>query len=470
MQNPATWLRGLFDSISLNQRLQEQESINKNLMVSLQALTDGDVLTYYTTTSSTHYTGNPYTTYKGKIDALKKKYEGSDAWGCGTTRAIIDTRAAFIIGAGVLPFALPQYKPEEVKRELAYIKDFIRYNNLDTILPRAWAREVEIEGKALIHLLPSTNNTIRTILIPYREKSYKITWDKANYDPFHYTKAIYEGTDPFDWGEADFVFARFGGLGNQVDETPSKVALALRNIEDLDKALWDWRKINHLYASPTPYFKAKDRVEASLVWDWIRGKNWRIGKAFVSTADFELIGSKGEGYASTKDEMETHVKAISGITGVPPHLLGYPDLLSNRSTADTLMESLVINTNEEKGVWVGVYDQLFKKVLAKANATFNLGFNPDCISAHIPFISAEKLRELKDVWLPLKEAEVIDLTTFLSHVPEIDREEVERRVKEEMDEKHRKELELLKMNKKESTNTPTNTKTGGQQNRGINNE
>jgi hypothetical protein len=439
-------IKEYFNSIRLLQQNEALSQQNKVLHASMQALVDNDALTYEVTSTNTHYTGNPYPTYAAKIAELAKKYDGSAAWGCGMTRSIIDTRAAFILGSGVIPYRLPQYTDKQAERELNYIKEFIRINNLDTILPRAWARESEIEGKALIHLLQQPNDQIRVIHIPYREKSYEIAWDEANYDPYHYLRATYQGVPNFNWNEDEFLFLRFGGLGNAVTSTPSKVALALRNIEDLDKNHWDWRKINHLYASPTPHFKVQTVNEARTIWDWIKLKNWRIGKAFVSTAEFSLVGHKSEGYASLKDEAETHVKQISGITGVPPQLLGYPDLLSNRSTADSLMGSLTLGTNEERGVWEGGYDQLFRKVLNFANLRFNKSFNIDVIGARIPFISAEKLKELTEVWLPLKVAEVIDLETLLSHVPEIDREAVEKRVKEEADENHRKELELLKMN------------------------
>lgn len=432
---------------------------NKLLYSSLQALTNDDVTTYYVTPTNKHYTGNPYPSYSSKITAIRTKYDGSADWGCGLTRMLIDTRVAFIVGGGVKARVKPEYDATLYPRELEYVKKFIQYNNINTTMFESWARNGEIEGRGLVLLYRRDDEMVRAVMVPYREKSYSVEWNEVENDPYTYTAVVFP---EYKILPDRFVFVRLGGADRSPNETPPKIGLVLREVEDVDKAMWDWRKINHLYASPTPCFTADSLSMANKIWEWIKNTNWRIGKAFVTTGKFDLVGHKGDGYQSLREETEAHVKMISGVTGVPPHILGFPDLLSNRSTAETLMESVITATADEKAAWVGGFTELFNKVLQLGNMWFNKGFSTDVVEAYIPSTSAAKIEELKTVWLPLRQAGMIDLNTFLSHVPDIDLEDVEEKVKKEQEEEYARQMELLR------TNSGGNgDKVAGSQNKGA---
>lgn len=189
---------------------------------------------------SADYTGNPYKTYALMVAGLSDKYRGVADWGNQTAKNIVDVRAAFAIGQGVKP--VPRKGITDFKREMDFIRAFIEYNNLDEEVPQDWAKESEIEGKVLLRLIPEKNDKqIRVIHVPWSKFNYEITTKGTDYDD--YTKAEYKATQ----GEGkdvvlqppQFVYKRFGGRSYLVDESPSKTAMVLRLLEDLDKCMVD---------------------------------------------------------------------------------------------------------------------------------------------------------------------------------------------------------------------------------------
>ncbi len=414
----------LFSSTKV--QIKELRKVN----VQLQAAIDGLVnkLEY-----SADYTGNAYKTYSLMVGALSDKYRGTADWGCMTAKNIIDVRAAFVIGQGVK--VLPREGVTNFDRELKFIKEFIEYNNLDEEVPQEWAKESEIEGKVLLRLIPKkADKQIRVILVPWKQFSYTVFTDTRDFED--YRKVEYKPVPAAQSSRAtkspdkadvilkpsEFVYKRFGGRSYEVNETPSKTALVLRAIEDLDKCMVDWRKINHLFSAPTPVIKCENAREAKQITEQLDTINWRIGKLLITSAEFSLVGWLGEGYSTLKEEMIGLVKNISGATGVPVHFLGFPDLLSNRATAENLMELIALSTSKERHIWIGGFEELFSKAITMMDAEMpgQGGMNPNAVTADIPFVSGAKMKELAEVWLPIYVGGGSSLEAFLSHVPDID--------------------------------------------------
>ena len=154
----------------------------------------------------------------------------------------------------------------------------------------------------------------------------------------------------------------------------------------MDKAIWDWRKINKLFSVPTPVIYAPDKQTAKEINTWLDDKNWRLGKMLVLgglDVKFELVGWKGDGYTTIKEETQTLVKTISGTTGIPVHFFGYPELLSNRDTAENLGELIALSTSKERRTWIGTYEEVFQKAMVISNTAFGTSLNPHAIDATI---------------------------------------------------------------------------------------
>lgn len=364
-------------------------------------------------------TSNPYKTYQAAVKALAEKYEGTADWGVLQIKNIIDIRSAFIIGQG-----LKLVCDEKNSRELEFIEEFIRYNNFDEEMPQELAKEAEIDGRALVKIIPNIENKqIDLRYVSYSSNNYKVITDAEDYQKYlrveYQTKSKHVILD-----ESEFVYKKFAGRIDKVNDVMPKVAMVLRQCEDLDKALVDWRNGNYFFATPTPYFKCSDKQEVESLYNKLKSVNWKVGKLFVGTADFSMVEINGAGMASLEKEIITLAKFISGATGIPVHFLGLPDLMSNRAVSSDLFELINASTNKERHIWEGFYEELFDKVLLLANKHFKKGFEIGKVKANVLSFTEAQMTQLVNVWLPLYSAGVVDLKYILGKIPDADSEEI----------------------------------------------
>lgn len=360
----------------------------RTLQSEVQAATDPSTNTDSDVTQAYRGTPSKYSTYSQQITQLGNLYDNTADWGCMIAKNVIDMRTAFSVGKGVRVIKHKDFKGD-AEKELIWVKEFMRFNNLDEEMPQEYAKEAEIEGKILLRFLVDEEaKSIRVVHVPWRKFNYKI--HTPDYDFFNYTKAEYIGTATggvrFDLSTPWFVYKRFGGSAFQVNETPPKIAFIIREMEDLDKAILDWRKINRLFATPTPVFYAPTKQLANEMREQLDAVNWRLGKLLVIggiDVKYELVGWKGDGYTTLKEETQALAKTISGTTGIPVHFLGYPELLSNRDTAENLIELIVLSTNKERNTWMGAYEELFQKAMIISNAVFKTELDPMAIDSTI---------------------------------------------------------------------------------------
>lgn len=378
------------------------------------------------TTSSA---GNPYKNYESATCELGRKYEGVADWGNFQARTIIDVRAAFMMGSGL---QVMEQNPETMEttreftgkyqKEIDFIKGFLQINKIAEAGAMRYAREAEIEGRSLFKLIPNKEKSqIELRFLSYTSLKYEVTSHAEDYK--QYEKVVYKLKDGIEVTipAPDFVYKKFAGREDKVNDVMSKTATVLRLVEDLDKALRDLRQINNLFASPTPYFNCEDQTSADSLYKKLKDINWKIGKMIVGwKAEFSLVGVDGAGAESIVKEITNLVKMISGTTGIPVHFLGLPDLMSNRSTSSDLFEMIMASTNAERLTWVEAYEEMFNKAMQIANDKFGLGLTLNTVSCDIPQITGEKIKELADVWLPLYTADVIDINYFLSKIPDAD--------------------------------------------------
>jgi len=390
--------------------------------------------------SNKHYTGNPYKTYASKVGALTKMYEGKKDWGNDVAKNVVDIRAAFLVGSGVKVVPNEDYKGN-TDREIDFINSFIAYNNIDKDTPLNWASRAEIEGKFLCRFENVMDNPIyplgmvRVVHVSWNTNSYTVEHEPNNYDRF--TRAYYNnggsGTN-FNLTPPEFIYRRFAGSAGEINETPSKAAMVLRNIQDLDKAYWDWRQIDHLYASPTPAFAFENSDEAKNFYNSASFKNWRIGKGIVLGGGvFKLECYKGEGFMTLEKEIQYHSRKISGATGIPPHFFGYPDLLSNRDTAEALIEAIILSTDKEQKTWASMYEELFQKVIYAHNKWHSQNLNPAAVDVVVPRVGSANAADIQKVWLPLYNAQAISLETLLNQLNNVDADKEIEKIKKDLE-------------------------------------
>jgi hypothetical protein len=96
--------------------------------------------------------------------------------------------------------------------------------------------------------------------------------------------------------------------------------------------------------------------------------------------------------------------------------------------------------NREKHVWEGFYEELFDKAIRMWNERFKKNLQPGNVKAQIIAFTAEQMRQLVEIWLPLYTANIIDLNYMLSKIPDAD----PKKIIKALDERQRQMLDAIK--------------------------
>lgn len=396
------------------QRLREEIQALSHKVQS-QALIIDDITT--AVEAGSEYVGNAYRTYKEAIKEIASKYSGTAKWGVQPTGNIIDVRAAFIIGQGVQVVPVDKGTGEN---EVQFVKDFFDYNDIDREMAQEFAKEAEIEGCFMGILSWDEDEQMVSLRFMSRvDNDYTIEHPANDYA--YYTGATYkDGGETKRLKEPEFVYARFGGRIHKINEPFPKVAKCLTEVESISKALRDWREINRLFAAPVPHIECETAEEAKYMAAALEGaaKNWKVRKLFSHTGELKYTSPDVSGAQMIESEIITLAKMISGATGVPVHFLGLPDLMSNRATADNLMELVTASTSKEREIWRGTYQQIISKAMDIYNAKSGMTpLDPGLIEVTLPNTSEATWTRIMDIWLPLYVAGAIGLDTLLSQIP-----------------------------------------------------
>ena len=402
------------------------------------------------------YSGNNYPSYAQQVVELDAKYQSISDWGNFQVGLILLFRAFFTLGGGVEVRTAPGFTPAQSKRTIDFINEFIKANQLKSAYQR-WAIEAEIEGKFLTRFeakgdtyLPGdpSAGSVRALYLPWRRYKYDVLVPPGDYR--NYTTARYypagaaasannistlAGADRKTLGRDEFVYQRWGGVEHEVNDTMPLLGRALSKIESLDKALFDWRKINRVGADPTPHLDFEDPTQAEkFVADHTTANNeliWTYGNMLVTSGGtFKIVGAPAEGVKSLEDEIMTLARFISGATGIPVHFLGLPGELSNRATAESLLEQVLSSVSLSRDCWGDFYTNLFQGAAATAKGKLqNAGdLNPMSVEAKVLELSSVEMGRLTSLYIPLLDAAVLSQETLREKVPGIDAKQEKERV------------------------------------------
>ena len=420
-----------------------------------QELLVKDILTLTETTSA--YKGNDYQDYAGAVESIASKYCNTAEWGCIQTRAVIDLRAAFILGEGIKVTHTTEEKGE-AERELKFADDFLAYNGLDSEMAQELVKEAEIEGKCAIKLYwedledepyREWTGMVSARFISWTSKGYTVTADADDY--LWYKTLAWKDTGTTKGAtleESEFVYKKFGGRINDPNDAQPRIMGCLTQIDRLDKALRDLRQINYLFASPTPDFEVEDQITCNSLLEQIKDINWKIGKSIVHTGKFQLVSPDVSGVTNLVAEIELNTKLISGTTGIPIHYLGLLDLLKNRATGDNTRELVMAATTRERSIWIGAFEELLTKAMEMYNAESGEGqksskLDPTRIKVDIPLISQEHWDRIAQVLIPAVTAGIISKEHVRAQIPGVDLEaEAERQEEREAQEEEQAQADL----------------------------
>lgn len=381
-----------------------------------------------------------------RLEDLRKMYKGEAKKGNQVVGSITDFHAALQGGLGLRHKDKGSDDPEKPSPEMEFWTDFLKVNGLDNQGIVDLAVCGELDGQILMRYeedltLDEGHGQVRAWVVPLIETRYAVVYDR-------YGQPVQAVLYPEGFGnkneervfDTSFSFVRFRGIKNGRYGIARTIRVIVE-LEGLDDAIMDWRKINRIYASPTPIFKAKDVEGIKRIKAAILGMNWKVGKAFVmlNDDDFLLVGPPTASTDALEKEITRLAQVISGATNVPVHYLGYPELMSNRSVADSDMEPSLKATEKAHGQLVEFIQDMKEKAFAIGSLIHGTTYDPDKVETRFPAVRKGNIEEALKSWLPAAVAKAADgrplisRRTFQTKVGIEDPEEEERQIDLEME-------------------------------------
>ncbi len=409
----------------------ELKEIQASTMKLIQASVEGQVdsieleslLTGQRFNTSIPGTYNDYKNYVSQVRETYSKYNGRANFGVAQTRSVVDLRSAMISGEGISVITEDEKLGE-------WIDKFLMFNKL-TGGPELFkaVKGTEMSGQLLLKL--------KSVITDENEVGIKIFRIGYSYKrPFRavYADSLVSSSEPVyfeirkkdedGWERlsiTDFVYVRTGGDDLNEFEPTTKVGVVLTDLENYDRAIKDMRRNNHIMARITPTFEVDTEQEAKTLTAKLNQIKWTIGKAFIGKAKFKYETPETGAHDNLKTEMVATIKNISAATGVPVHWLGYVDLMSNRSTADSLFEMIKQQTINERNEWEGaLYQLIFKaqEMYIDAGGT-DISLNRS-FQVKLPLLDYSGLKERVDALSIAYHDEAISIDDYMNMLPGID--------------------------------------------------
>jgi len=411
-----------------------------------------DLMTATTTlTSDTTSESNPYESRSDRIAEIAAKYEGTAEWGCFFIKKIINYRRArllpdgFVIAAGKPYVGTGRAEADPVRAEREFVESVIAANGLADGQDLDWAKEAEIEGQLLVRLAwdPALKGVVLRPMY-WRETAYDIEPADANNPAgprLAYIKD--EQNEIIETLEDDaFEFVFFNGSGGALQGSPV-AGDVLVPAESLHKALYDWRALDRLFAHPTPFFETDDKATADALQTLLAGSEdgkWKLGAALAAKAKFGLVGPTDQSAQWLAKEMVANIQIISGLSGVPIYELGHPEVMSNRSTAETMGDTTEAEDAADRKRWTRFLTNVVRKSLRLRNAALHGQLREDAVVVEQGSSSDRQWQRVQDVFLPGASAGIYSRRTVHEQTPGIDADEEADRLAQDGDANTRQRL------------------------------
>lgn len=363
---------------------------------------------------------NNYTNYEKQVDVAYKMYDGLTEYGSEVLSAVVDIRVAFIAGEGVSFYSKNEAKTKAVKK-------FLTLNSLSGSRLLAAVLMGELEGKALFVLANNEDEqSVDARLFSWYANKYKVERDKQDYEKITVIKYTPDNAQSkeqtIDIDKS--VWVKLGGCDYKTDKTPTKIGKVLTQCENASRAAYDLRKNTHLFGRIFPYWETADGAAAKVINDALSARSFEIGDSYAGTAKMTLLEPSGSAGKVIIDDMLNSLRFVSAMTGVPIHWLAWPELMSNRATAENMLEVVSANTKKERLIWEESLRKLLDKVLQMA---VDAGYETESVlegeyDLRLPLISLASMQQLIDVWMPLYQEKLVSAFTMRNMMPGIDPE------------------------------------------------
>ena len=235
------------------------------------------------------------------------------------------------------------------------------------------------------------------------------------------------------------VYIKVGGTETDINIATNGLHCSLTACENFSRAYYDLRTNSHYFSKLMPNWKfdANDLnadQDSQAIKNATTNGEWEIGRGYAGKAEFRLVGPETTAHDTLLGDMLSSLKIVSTNSGIPVHWLSYPELMSNRATADNLLEVTNYATIEDRNIWEEGLHEIIEKAMTIA---VNNGANPGILGdfvVKLPLISLANLKQLIEVYWPLKEDRVISMAYFRNLIPGINPEQEKKKIEEEQEE------------------------------------
>jgi hypothetical protein len=306
-----------------------------------------------------------------------------------------------------------------------------------------------MEGRVLIYLMidkdDEGNVFIRPRVLPFHRYSYQID---RNMDTDEVISIYYLMDNEKQYLPEDrFVYVNLSIISNHnhYDLSMPNVSYVIEDIIILDKLMEYWNIINDRYSKTTPVFEVDEWSDAVRIAQIIKGKGiepsdtinvdsgkkWKVGDGLAIKGKVSQLEFNMNGIESLEKEIIARARKISGHTGVPLHLIGFPDLLSNRSTSQEMNEQIAVKTRTERLIWETKLKELYEKSIKLYNKTTGSAIDSKDIRVTIPVSSQAEVRNLMEFGEKMLTLGIISKQTYRELLPNVDHQLEEQRLAEE---------------------------------------
>jgi hypothetical protein len=363
----------------------------------------------------------------------------------GFMGTIIDKRAAFVAGGGIEIKGLG----ENNERDIAFAKEFLKYNQLNKAGFIKMQADIDKEGKCLFRLVVDhdyewswdDNGTRRQekkmVAIQY------FSWAKYQYvitpDPICKRKAIAAtiidaNRQPLIINKpGEIVYRKYRGMPNDINSAISIFARAIPHVIAMEKCYTDLRYNDHLFAAPITVTECdtaealENTIEAlEKISEPIPGGQGDSGVNAKSGGSFAIQGHMKyltpEEQKNLESEIDKHRIQIAAIIGLPVHFLGDSSQVKNKNVSENLMENTNTDIYGDRETTTEIMTEAVQKAMILLSGE-RTPYNHNEIELNVGGITAADYNRLVAFWLPAIEAGKVSLQTFIEQIPGIDPDE-----------------------------------------------
>jgi len=376
--------------------------------------------------SFTGWSSNSEFDYSGILEKIRNAYFYKTSKGSLQVRQIVNYLSAAIMGTGCNVKASKETAAwlQAWKKEVSFESKLLDYGRFG-----------QLEGQILIKIdvVENSANKEKQIsfhLLPYYKYRYSIMYDQfGNVESAKYPVG---GGKFHEILKEEFAYVNYSansGMYSPDSETTFPIiAFCMENIEIIEDCKKNWKKLNDIFAKPTPVWETEDDGELSRLTRILKGKSvsgesgkkWENGDGVVTKkAKLTFAQASLEGINSIKDLIVACYEENSFITGIPIYLIK-PEVFSNRATAEETQDGINQATITDRIKTERLIEDLLSKVAAKENQLNAKSLEPNSITVSLPPNSLAQMKSLATTLSTLVRDQALTPETLWDLIPEVD--------------------------------------------------